>query len=132
MFRYWAITSLSLVAGEEALLIELYLSKVTENSESEQAGKLYARVSYKQAMDIHDMAHHMAAATRAVARPSRAKATDRKTTETQRHREFCAEIQINPVSSVRADYCVDCDGDSDGDGNDLLYGVLNKKESVLE
>ena len=42
------------------LMIELYLSRVTENSESEQAGKLYARVSYKQAMDIHDMAHHMA------------------------------------------------------------------------
>ena len=41
-------------------MIELYLSKVTENSESEQAGKLYARVSYKQTMDIHDMAHHMA------------------------------------------------------------------------
>ena len=41
-------------------MIELYLSKVTENSESEQAGKLYARVSYKQAMDLHDMAHHMA------------------------------------------------------------------------
>ena len=41
-------------------MIELYLSRVTENSESEQAGKLYARVSYKQAMDIHDMAHHMA------------------------------------------------------------------------
>ena len=29
-------------------MIELYLSKVTENSESEQAGKYYARVSYKQ------------------------------------------------------------------------------------
>ena len=28
-------------------MIELYLSKVTENSESEQAGKYYARVSYK-------------------------------------------------------------------------------------
>ena len=41
-------------------MIELYLSKVTESSESEQAGKLYARVSYKQTMDIHDMAHHMA------------------------------------------------------------------------
>ena len=41
-------------------MIELYLSKVTEDSESEQAGKLYARVSYKQSMDIHDMAHHMA------------------------------------------------------------------------
>ncbi|SEA11752.1 hypothetical protein SAMN04487851_102351, partial [Prevotella sp. tc2-28] len=29
-------------------------------SESEQAGKLYARVSYKQTMDLHDMAQHMA------------------------------------------------------------------------
>ena len=34
--------------SESAGMIELYLSKVTENSESEQAGKLYARVSYKQ------------------------------------------------------------------------------------
>ena len=41
-------------------MIELYLSKVTENSESEQAGKMYARVRYKQTMDLHDMAHHMA------------------------------------------------------------------------
>ena len=41
-------------------MIELYLSKVTESSESEQAGKIYARVSYKQTMDIHDMATHMA------------------------------------------------------------------------
>ena len=41
-------------------MIELYLSRVTENSESEQAGKLYARVSYKQTLDIHDMAVHMA------------------------------------------------------------------------
>ena len=41
-------------------MIELYLTKVAENSESEQAGKLYARVSYKQTMDLHDMAHHMA------------------------------------------------------------------------
>ena len=41
-------------------MIELYLSKVTESSESEQAGKMYARVSYKQTMDLHDMAHHMA------------------------------------------------------------------------
>ena len=89
-------------------------------------------MSYKQAMDIHDMAHHMAAATRAVARPSRAKATDRKNTETQRHREFCAEIQINSVSSVRADYRLNCDGDSDGDGNGIMYWVLNKKKSVLE
>ena len=41
-------------------MIELYLSKVTENSETETAGKMYARVSYKQSMDLHDMAHHMA------------------------------------------------------------------------
>ena len=41
-------------------MIELYLSKVTETSESEQAGKLYARVSYKQTMGIQDMARHMA------------------------------------------------------------------------
>ena len=41
-------------------MIELYLSKVTETSESELAGKLYARVSYKQTMSIQDMAHHMA------------------------------------------------------------------------
>ena len=41
-------------------MIELYLSKVTESSETETAGKLYARVSYKHTMDLHDMAHHMA------------------------------------------------------------------------
>ena len=41
-------------------MIELYLSKVTETSESEQAGKLYARVSYKQTLNVQDMAHHMA------------------------------------------------------------------------
>ncbi len=41
-------------------MIELYLSKVTESSETETAGKLYARVSYKQSLDLHDMAHHMA------------------------------------------------------------------------
>ena len=41
-------------------MIELYLSKVTESSETETAGKMYARVSYKQTMDLHDMAHHMA------------------------------------------------------------------------
>ena len=41
-------------------MIELYLSKVTESSESEQAGKLYARVSYKQTMTVQDMAQHMA------------------------------------------------------------------------
>ena len=41
-------------------MIELYLSKVTETSETEQAGKLYARVSYKETMSVQDMAHHMA------------------------------------------------------------------------
>ncbi len=41
-------------------MIELYLSKVKETSETEQAGKLYARVSYKQTLSIADMAHHMA------------------------------------------------------------------------
>ena len=41
-------------------MIELYLSKVTETSESEQAGKLYARVDYKESLDIEDMAQHMA------------------------------------------------------------------------
>ena len=41
-------------------MIELYLSKVTETSESEQAGKLYARVSYKQTLGVQDMARHMA------------------------------------------------------------------------
>ena len=41
-------------------MIELYLSKVTETSESEQAGKLYARVSYKQTLDVAAMARHMA------------------------------------------------------------------------
>ena len=41
-------------------MIQLSLSKVPESSETEQAGKLYARVSYKQAMTIQDMARHMA------------------------------------------------------------------------
>ena len=40
-------------------MIELYLSKVTETSESEQAGQLYARVSYKETLTVQDMAHHM-------------------------------------------------------------------------
>ena len=40
-------------------MIELYLSKVTETSETEQAGKIYARVSYKQTLTVQDMAHHM-------------------------------------------------------------------------
>ena len=41
-------------------MIELYLSRVTESSETEQAGKYYARVSYKQTMGVQEMAHHMA------------------------------------------------------------------------
>ena len=41
-------------------MIELYLSKVTENSETEQAGKYYARVSYKQTLGVQEMARHMA------------------------------------------------------------------------
>ena len=41
-------------------MIELYLSKVAETSETEQAGKLYARVNYKQALSVSDMARHMA------------------------------------------------------------------------
>ena len=40
-------------------MIELYLSKVTESSETEQAGKLYARVSYKQTLSVQDMARHI-------------------------------------------------------------------------
>ena len=35
---------------KETKMIELYLSKVTENSETEKAGNYYARVSYKQTM----------------------------------------------------------------------------------
>ena len=41
-------------------MIELYLSKVTENSETEMAGKTYARVNYKQTLTVSDMARHMA------------------------------------------------------------------------
>ena len=41
-------------------MIELYLSKVTESSETETAGKTYARVSYKQTLGIQEMAKHMA------------------------------------------------------------------------
>ena len=41
-------------------MIELYLSKVSETSQSEQAGKIYARVDYKQELSVQDMAHHMA------------------------------------------------------------------------
>ena len=40
-------------------MIELYLSKVNETSETEQAGKFYARVSYKQTLTVQDMARHM-------------------------------------------------------------------------
>ena len=41
-------------------MIELYLSKVSETSQSELAGKIYARVDYKQELSVEDMAHHMA------------------------------------------------------------------------
>ena len=41
-------------------MIELYLSKVTETSETETAGKTYARVDYKETLEIEDMARHMA------------------------------------------------------------------------
>ena len=41
-------------------MIELYLSKVTENSGTEMAGKTYARVNYKQTLTVSDMARHMA------------------------------------------------------------------------
>ena len=41
-------------------MLELYLSKVSEPSESELAGKTYARVDYKESLDIEDMARHMA------------------------------------------------------------------------
>ena len=30
-----------------------------------------------------------------------------------------------------ADYRIDCDGDSDGNGNDLMHGVLKKGEAPL-
>ena len=33
---------------------------ISRRVETEMAGKMYARVSYKQTMDLHDMAHHMA------------------------------------------------------------------------
>jgi len=41
-------------------MMNLYLTKVSEDSEREQAGKLYARLTYKQSMNIQDMEHHMA------------------------------------------------------------------------
>ena len=40
-------------------MIELYISQ-NENTASEAYGKYYPRVSYKQTMNIHDMAVHMA------------------------------------------------------------------------
>ena len=40
-------------------MIELYLSK-NRNETSPSFGKFYPRVSYKQTLDIHDMAKHMA------------------------------------------------------------------------
>ena len=41
-------------------MLELYLSKVSESSESELAGKTYARVDYKETLTVQDMARHMA------------------------------------------------------------------------
>ena len=40
-------------------MIELYLSKIDETSESELAGNYYARVSYKETLNVQDMAKHM-------------------------------------------------------------------------
>ena len=40
-------------------MIELYLSK-NNNHSSEAYGKYYPRVSYKETLDIHLMAKHMA------------------------------------------------------------------------
>ena len=40
-------------------MVELYLSQ-NKNTQSEAYGKYYPRVSYKQTMNIHDMAVHMA------------------------------------------------------------------------
>ena len=40
-------------------MIELYLSK-NNNETSPSFGKYYPRVSYKQTLNIHDMAVHMA------------------------------------------------------------------------
>ena len=40
-------------------MLELYLSKVTESSETETAGKYYARVDYKETLSVQDMARHM-------------------------------------------------------------------------
>ena len=39
-------------------MIELYLSK-NNNDASAAFGKYYPRVSYKETMNIHDMAKHM-------------------------------------------------------------------------
>ena len=39
-------------------MIELYLSQ-NKNEESAAYGKYYPRVSYKQTLNIHDMAKHM-------------------------------------------------------------------------
>ena len=40
-------------------MLELYLSQ-NQNSHSDAYGKWYPRVSYKQTLNIHDMAVHMA------------------------------------------------------------------------
>ena len=41
-------------------MIELYLSKRDPQSQTEEEGKLYARVSYKESMSVQDVATHMA------------------------------------------------------------------------
>lgn len=41
-------------------MIELYLSKRDPQSQTEEEGKLYARVSYKESMNVQDVATHMA------------------------------------------------------------------------
>ena len=41
-------------------MLELYLSRISESSDSEIAGKTYARVDYKETLTVQDMAHHMA------------------------------------------------------------------------
>ena len=40
-------------------MLEIYLSQ-NQNSQNEAYGKYYPRVSYKQTLNIHDMAVHMA------------------------------------------------------------------------
>jgi len=41
-------------------MIELYLSKRDPQVQTEEEGKTYARVSYKESLDVSEVAHHMA------------------------------------------------------------------------